>query len=133
MSYLWAFNDEASGKIALGPLNFMLVGADRILDPQPTDDQIARFKIDGYLKKVKVEEAVPAAPLSETFEVSVDAQTSDQLPPPVEEEDELFEPAEAPVDYEKLSLAELRELAQGRGFMNYQTAQRATLLRQLKG
>lgn len=153
---LWALNFSATGKVAIGHLTFM-VDSQGILSPQPTDDDVQRLKIGGYLVKVDapkptapvaaeeppaeaVVEETPAAPAPlalEAFEVSVEGGTStDTLPPPVDDDD-LFdeEPAttSAPATgvYDKLPLPQLRKLAVSAKIPNAKTMEKADLIKAL--
>lgn len=132
----WAINFEATGKVAIGDILYKL-GPNGLLIPQPTDEEIVKKRISGYLKKIP--DAAPA-PAIETkagdpFEVVV-PPTGDKLPPPVaEDDDEVFgEPVVAPVvDLELMSLPALRELAKEKGFMGFKSATKEHLIRAIKG
>ncbi len=70
MSKKYALNYHVVGKVALGPLSFR-VDADMVLDPQPTEDEIKRLKIGGYLRTVDVEDDMVLELDSSQVEVSV--------------------------------------------------------------
>ena len=143
----------SNGKIAFGPLLFN-VGADGVLDPQPTDLQVTSMKLDAYLKWV--ERADVAAPEKKealpvfSFAVKSDEPKTPNLVVPVEdEEDNIFvdvlpaetKPAPAPVvapkapaeDYSKLTAAELRDLCDAFEIKYPASASKAKLIELLKG
>jgi len=141
---VWALNYTVVGKVGLGPTSYT-VGDRMILTPQPSDEVIERLKLQGYLCQVEVDAPVPSAavatatPAVRSFEVAPPASPIlDALPPPVEEDDDLFTEAPAAgvlgeLDYEAMPLSELREVAKSKGYTGYRAAHRATLIQAIKG
>lgn len=99
----WALNFHSPGKIALGPLSFH-VGEDGLLTPQPTDEQIGAYALQGYLKRipgpVATGDSAPAPePLPDSFELKVNrSETVASLPPPVSEDDDILFEEPPPVE-----------------------------------
>lgn len=140
---LYAFRDEipSNKKVALGPLVFTM-DDNKILSPQPTDDQVVQLGLSAFLTLVEVDATEVAqpepAPEPPPFTGRVEvAQTAPNVIMSLIDESDFDEdePVTPPtvdkpveVDVKSMSLAQLRNLCEERGVPYETSATKAKLI-----